>query len=93
MNRMANDALHDRVATALTKRLLRSDGLIENGEVLAEAALTALGVDDFDALVERGAQRLIRMYSFFEPSDNDYAWRAARAVLDAALSATEGGES
>lgn len=46
MERMTSDALHDRVATALTKRLLRPDGLIENGEELADIALATLGLDD-----------------------------------------------
>lgn len=98
--RMTNTALRDRIAELL---LVRSGGWMqrirdmpeEKAQGDAEAILSVLGLNDFDAAVERAAQQLGQ-----EARDNrdaGHPWAlemgdryAAQRVLEAALLSTEG---
>lgn len=78
---------------AWTMQLIAREAL-DVSDVRDELRGTAFEVEEVESatprgavdneMVERGAQHLIRSYSWADPSDNDLAWRVARGVLRAA---------
>lgn len=95
--RMAlNSELRERVAAALAREQHPAQiwphefECPDNLRADADAVLAALGLDDFKAAVERGAKALGWDEEMDHKPHGEQLWDEAQAVLEAALSATEG---
>lgn len=80
--------LVQRAARAIAECDEPGNPVVSVHRLQAAAVLTALGLDDFEAAVERGAATF-HGYPHVHDEDNEDCRRTARAVLEAALTPKE----